>query len=343
MTNKKSHKKQIPVSVIIPMRNSETTLLETLQSIEKQDYPVKEIIIIDNLSTDNSVKIAKNHKTKTKLPIRILINKINNGVGASYNRGVRNASSPLVVFMHSDSSLPTTSELSKLTKPLLDSADVVGSYPIVIVPNKVWETYNFWQKCLFSRAVGKDNPGFNGKFDCIRRDEFLRVGGFDEITYGRDVNMGGEDADLYLRLENIGKIVLSEAKTIHLHYLGSGYKLTDWIKNRKLLARTYGRLIRHQGRSLPLKTHGKGLRIPLGMLLFAIKPSLAVIVLIPYLQLIGFPLLIMYLFVNSRKMYTSTSTLKDPRIITLPFIEIFLLYYEFFWTIQAFLITKRKV
>lgn len=343
MVSKHIRNKYLPVSVIVPMRNSETTILETLQSIDKQSYPVKEILIIDNISTDNSVKLANNYKKKSKLPIKILINKINKGVGASYNRGVRHSSSPLIVFMHSDSSLPTIYELRKLVKPLQDSKDVAGTFPTVFIPDNVWGSYNFWQKCLFARAVGKDSPGFNGKFDCVRRSAFLKVGGFDEITYGGDVAIGGEDADLYLRLETQGKMVLSKARTIHLHYLGANFKFTDWVKNRKLLARTYGRLLRYQGKSLPITTHGKGLQIPLGMFLFAVKPALAIGVFIPYIQLVGIPIAIAYLFLNSRKMYTTSSTLRDTRIILLPFTELFLLYYEVFWMFQAFIFAKRKV
>ncbi len=83
MVNKKLIKKQVPVSVIVPMRNSETTLLETLQSIEKQNYPVNEIIVIDNKSTDSSVKIANDYRIKSKIFIKILINKVNNGLIAN--------------------------------------------------------------------------------------------------------------------------------------------------------------------------------------------------------------------------------------------------------------------
>lgn len=339
----KKIQKQIPVSVIVPMRNSATTLLITLQSIAKQKYPVEEVIIVDNVSTDESVKIAEEYKKNSKLPIRILKNKVNYGVGASYNRGVRVAKSPLVVFMHSDSSLSTQYEMDRLTKPLLKSSEIVGSYPTVYIPNKVWESYNFWQKCLFARAVGKDSPGFNGKFDCIRRSSFLKIGGFDEVTYGRDVNMGGEDADLYLRLESQGKMVHSQAKTIHLHYLGSGYKFKNLMQNRKLLARTYGRLVRFQGKSLPLNTHGKGLQIPLGIILFTVKPILCILPLIPTVQIIGIPSLIVYLFLNSRKMYISRSSFRNPRILFLPFIDFFLLYYEVFWMLEALLFVKKKI
>ena len=56
------------------------------------------------------------------------------------------------------------------------------------------------------------------------------MGGFNEISFGGDVSVGGEDADLYLRLENKGKLILSKAKVIHLHYLGNNYSLSDWIK-----------------------------------------------------------------------------------------------------------------
>jgi len=331
------------LTIIVPMRNSGTTIIQTLESVTEQKYPISEILIIDNMSTDNSIFLTEEYAKKSKIPIRILRQKINNGVGASYNRGAKEAKTDLVVFMHSDSSLPTPAELGKLVLPVRDNKNVVASYSTVLMPEDIWKNYNFWEKCLFARSVGKKNPGMNGKFDCVRKEAFLKVGGSNTVTFGGDVSIGGEDADLYLRLESQGKLVLSEARVIHLHYLGNNYKLSDWIKNRKLLARTYGRLIRFHGKSLPLKTHGKGLSIPLGALTFMIKPALAVLPFIPNLHLFGIVILAIYTFVNSKKMYTTPSTLMNPRIILLPFIDIFLVYYETFWMIQAFLFIKRKV
>lgn len=339
MKDKSNH---FPVSVIVPMRDSATTLLLTLKSIEKQKYPVDEIIIIDNVSSDNSVVLANGYKKKSKIPITIVQNKVNNGVGSSYNRGVKLAKAEYVVFMHSDSSLDSVSELEKLTQPFRNDKNTVGSYPYVVLPEKVWETYNFWQKCLFARSVGA-SPGFNGKFDCIRKKAFLKVRGFDELTYGRDTSIGGEDADLYLRLEEQGKMVLSIAEVIHLHYLGNDYALSDWVKNRKLLARTYGRLLRFQGLSLPLSTSGKGLQLPLGMFVFMIKPALAILPFFPFVHKVGIAMILLYVLFNSRKIYTTLSTLRNPRIFLLPFIDIFLLYYEVFWMIESFLFMKRKV
>lgn len=333
----------IPISIIIPTRNSTTTILHTLNSISKQRYPIKEVIVVDNASADNSVRKVIDFSKRSVIPFQIIERLENKGVGSSYNLGVKKASSPLVVFMHSDSSLPTENEIQKLTKPLRNNLQVVASYPKVILPEKVWDSYNFWQKCLFARSVGKESPGMNGKFDCTRRNVFLEIGGFEETKFSGKYGFGGEDADLYLKLIKVGKIVMSDAKVIHLHYLGSNYSLNSWIKNRKLLARTYGRLLRLQGKSLPVATYGLGLSVPLGAIIFMIKPFLAILPLIPKLQIFGILLLILYSFINSKKMYTTVSTLTDSRIFLLPFIDIFLVYYESFWMLEAFFLRRRRV
>lgn len=332
-----------PVTVIVPMRNSETTIIQTLESITEQKYPISEILIVDNASTDNSISLTEEYAKKSKIPIRILGQKINKGVGASYNRGVKEAKTDLVVFMHSDSSLPTPAELKKLVFPHRDNKNVVASYPTVLMLEDVWRNYNFWEKCLFSRAVGQKRPGMNGKFDCVRKDAFMKIHGFDDKHYGEDIGIGGEDTDLYLKLDEVGSVVLSKACVIHLHYLGNNYKLSDWIKNRKLLARTYGRLVRLRWNNLPITPDDKFPSFRFGILIFLVKPILAILPFIPYFFNFGIVMLIAYAFLNSRKMYITSSTVKNPRILLLPFIDIFLVYYETFYMIESFLYFKKEV
>src|SRR5260370_37896095 len=108
-------------------------------------------------------------------------------------------------------------------------------------------------------------------------------------------------------MQQKGNIVLSEARVIHLHYLGKNYSLSDWIANRKLLARTYGRLIRLKWRELPL-----------GAVVFGTKPVLAILPFIPHLQGIGIVLLFIFSLLYSRQLFIHTSSLKDPHIFLLP-------------------------
>jgi len=330
------------VSIIVPTHNSATTVIKCLQSLVMQNYPIAEIIVVDNSSKDNTIELVKDFSKKRKSLIKIIERKKNMGVGSSYNAGVQKAKSQLVIFLHSDSCPKTKNELKKLVTPVLSSQNIVASYPTAIVPRDVWDSYNFWQKYRFTRLLGKE-VGFNAKFDCIRKDIFLKVGGFDEKRFARDEAIGGEDADLYLRLKKEGELVLSTAEVIHYHYLGTQYSLKDHFKTRKMLARTYGRLLRVQGRSLPISSKGKGLQIPFGVLLFLVKPTLAILPFIPGMTSVGLSLLVIYAFLNAKTLYTTQSTLRDPRIFLVPFIDIFLVYYETFWMIQAFIFTKKKV
>ena len=48
------------VSIIIPVRNEANTLPKLLQSIQRQTIQPREIIVVDDASTDGTAEIAKN-------------------------------------------------------------------------------------------------------------------------------------------------------------------------------------------------------------------------------------------------------------------------------------------
>jgi glycosyltransferase involved in cell wall biosynthesis len=49
------------ISIVIPTRNSESTLPACLESIKKQDFDDYEVIVVDSSSTDRTSEIAKSH------------------------------------------------------------------------------------------------------------------------------------------------------------------------------------------------------------------------------------------------------------------------------------------
>jgi len=52
------------VSVVIPSFNAEPTLAECLDSVIGQQYPNLEIIVIDDQSTDGTIRIAQEYASK---------------------------------------------------------------------------------------------------------------------------------------------------------------------------------------------------------------------------------------------------------------------------------------
>lgn len=327
-------KKLSEISVIIPMYNAETVILEALRSLQKQNITIKEIIIIDNHSKDNSVKVAKEFTKENKnIPIKLIVRDKQYGISASYNLGAKEAKGKFLVTLHSDSFLPTRFELKKLVTPCLEDSLVIASAPLVLHPEEIWETYNFWQKYVFNRVVGTKIPSGNGKFDCIRRDIYIKIGGYNEEEFTGGEVVGGEDADLHVRLRKAGKIVVTDAEVVHLHYRGDNFSFSDVLRNKKLLARSYGRF---------LQLHRKSVSID-KMAILLIKPFVALFPFIPFFQSTGLSFLVIYSFFYSKKMFMSPSTLGDPKILMLPFINIVLLYYEIFWMIEAFFYKKKAV
>ena len=323
--------KQIPVSIIVPVYNVEGIVFEVLESIRIQKYPIKEIIIIDNKSTDSSLEIVQKFKLKyNKFNIRIIKRDKTYGITSSYNLGAKLAKSKYFVTIHSDSKLPTQNELSKLMFPILKDPDVIASYPIVVHPRDVWLTYNFWQKCLFATVVGKESPGLNGKFDCYKKEIFLKIGGYDEKRFSHFI--GAEDANMHLRLKREGKIVPTEARVLHLHGNNLDYSLKNWIDRRKFLAISYGRY---------LKIHARD--IGTDIIFFLIKPALVFLIFLSFFNIIFIFPIILFPFFYMKRMFLEPSTLKDPRIVTLPFIIIFLIFYETYWMLKSVFFFRIKV
>lgn len=91
------------VSVIIPCFNSEKTILRALCSVKEQTLPVKEIICIDDCSTDNTVKIIKEFITDHPyVPVKLVENTVNRGPSFSRNTGWNLAQENYIAFLDSD-------------------------------------------------------------------------------------------------------------------------------------------------------------------------------------------------------------------------------------------------
>ena len=92
------------VSVVVPSFNAELTLAECLDSITGQQYPNLEIIVIDDLSTDGTIRIAQEYASKDSR-IRVIQKKSNAGPGAARNDGLRMAQGKYLQFVDADDML----------------------------------------------------------------------------------------------------------------------------------------------------------------------------------------------------------------------------------------------
>jgi len=88
------------ISIIIPIYNVEKYLARCLDSVISQTYKNLEIILVNDGSKDNSLKICKNYQKRDSRII--IIDKINEGVSVARNTGIEAANGKYIGFVDPD-------------------------------------------------------------------------------------------------------------------------------------------------------------------------------------------------------------------------------------------------
>lgn len=88
------------LSIIIPVYNSEKYIDHLLQQFQKQDLQKVEIILVDDGSKDNSLRICKEYEQKNDS--FVVIHQENQGASAARNKGLMHAKGKYITFVDSD-------------------------------------------------------------------------------------------------------------------------------------------------------------------------------------------------------------------------------------------------
>jgi glycosyltransferase involved in cell wall biosynthesis len=88
----------LKISVITVTYNSGATLEQTIRSVLEQSYPNIEYIIIDGLSTDNTLQIIDKYRSR----IAGFVSEKDQGLYDALNKGIARATGDVVALLHSD-------------------------------------------------------------------------------------------------------------------------------------------------------------------------------------------------------------------------------------------------
>lgn len=123
----------ILISVVVPVFNAEHFLTECIESIVNQTYKYLEIILVNDGSTDDSLKICNQFAQKDKRVT--VINQQNKGVVLARKQGVKNAHGKYIAFIDSDDYIALEYMETMLNN--IGDADLATSS--LIMDNRVWE------------------------------------------------------------------------------------------------------------------------------------------------------------------------------------------------------------
>ena len=201
------------ISVIIPTYNEESHIRATLKALREHDgaHLIKEIILADGKSSDNTVAVAQSEKVKTIVCPQ-------KGRAAQMNYGTLFATGHILYFLHADT-IPPPNFTNDITKAVA-SGFQAGCYRLAF-------DYRHWfleANCWFTR-FSANVFRFGDQSLFLTKAKFNEVGGFSEK------HLVMEDQDIILRLKKICafKVLNRSVITSARKYLENGIYRTQSI------------------------------------------------------------------------------------------------------------------
>jgi len=203
------------VTVVICVYNRAALIGGCLRSVLAQTYPLLDIIVIDDGSTDGLKKAMEEFSGDGKM--RVFSNPGNLGLMASRNRGADLSGSEIVAYLDSDC-VAAPDWIEELVKPFDISDNIVIAGGRVDDP----DPENYWGLVMKGNNFILRDSGFTRKImggNMAFRRDFLLKNRFDEtLKYGAD------ETDLCMRTSKQGKKIYYQdtSRVTHFHRSSPG-------------------------------------------------------------------------------------------------------------------------
>lgn len=184
------------VSLVTPTYNQANFLVDTIESVLAQDYPLLEYIVLDDGSTDETPDILQRYNGRIRHERHENI-----GQASTLNKGWKMASGSLIGYLSSDDLLEPTA-ITELVHTLLDRPEASMAYCdycLIDVHGKKFRTIfteEFSESRLKVDLICQAGPGA-----LFRRDLFCSIGGWSSNLHQFP------DFEFWLRMSQFGPFV----------------------------------------------------------------------------------------------------------------------------------------
>jgi glycosyltransferase involved in cell wall biosynthesis len=201
------------ISLIIPAYNAGRYLREAIDSALNQTIVPRQVIVVDDGSTDDTLQIARSYDgAVTAIP------QLNQGSAIARNRGLADADQPMITFLDADDRL-MPNKLERQLQLLSDRSDAMLC---------LCRVCDFWSPdmpktaCFSANLTPQFRPGQPTTW-LARREVFQRVGTFSTSPNFRF----SEGSELYSRIESAGLGVIRTDEMMVERRLHASNKTTN--------------------------------------------------------------------------------------------------------------------
>ena len=214
------------VSVLVPAYNEEKVIARTIEGLLENDYPGKEIIVIDDGSKDKTLEIANRYKSKVKV-----LHKENGGKASAMNYGLAFAKGEIIVIVDADTIIGRQA-LKQMVRGFGTSKDVAAVAGNVKVRNRM-NLLTWTQALEYVAGIEIIRRAFDyfgsitivpGALGAFRKSVLEGVG-----SYHKDTLV--EDFDATIKVLKSGFVI--QGTTQATAYTEAPQSLHDFYKQRK--------------------------------------------------------------------------------------------------------------
>lgn len=195
----------LPVSVVLAAYNEESVIERTLESILASEYPVGEVVVVDDGSTDATAEVVRWVASRDSRIV--LIRQPNTGKAHALNHGLAVASGEYLVTLDADTILTPQTVSNLIRHFAVDRTGRLGAVAgVVRVGNRERNLLTRWQALEYLTQIGVERAAQDamgaisivpGACAAWRKTAILEVGGYSNVTLA-------EDCDLSLSLHRAG-------------------------------------------------------------------------------------------------------------------------------------------
>ncbi len=194
------------VSVVIPVFNRGSTIRDALESLSNQTHPSWEALVVDDSSTDKSVRVVNEYALKDRR-VRLVKHYKRKGAPAARNTGIRAAKGDWITFLDSDDRFLPNSLEARLRLAAEKRLEVIHS-DCLIVKKESGKPERMGVRAVRGRVYETllRGPATTGYF-LFSRGAISRIGPLDETVRSY------QDWDLAIRLAKLYEFGFVEEPT----------------------------------------------------------------------------------------------------------------------------------
>ena len=211
---------QAKVSIIVPIYNSEKYLPACIESIANQTYKNTEILLVDDGSTDNSLKICTQFAA-ADARIKVL-HQENRGVSAARNKGLENMTGEFFAFVDSDDELKENAIDFLMNDILQHHADMASAVKSLVgadgTISSIYEDHSlniYSGKDMLRLSLEGERQTNSACAKLFRYSTFHAV----RFAEGKSIN---EDGFYLFQCYALLPTVVQHNESIYLYYIRSG-------------------------------------------------------------------------------------------------------------------------